>query len=731
MKYWVYINDKVDGPYDGEKLVSVPGFTPETLICSEESASNGSQDWVKASSVFEFEQEPQPAAANTETETAEMNASTALLLEKLETLTREISGLHTKLDSMENHIESVETILAKPPAPQAAPAPAPAEQPAPQAQSAATQDETAPLAQPAMQETTDEITDEKIEAEDAMVISSALDSLYNAKLIEEQQQQDENETTFQDLLTPQQAKELGDQQQAADQAENKEQTDGKEALLAALTAPAAAAAATNVLDQLIQEKQAEQAQAAQEQPAEEAAPVANDFALQDEKVVDLTPPADEPAQAPMPTLDDIGAATQAEEPAQEMPAEQAQKAANSDNFQDLVTPMDSDVSNEVEEGDAESEATLQELVPNADNEPNDQLISAEDLRNAFSTKVNDPSQENLVVPESEDEVVPAPEAVPAEETENAEAESAPVNPNELTEVELKAGSTYLISDFVPPAQTGEEKPAEEKPEDDAIAPTVLDKTAEVQDMLAEQQVPTAEQLSQTPSEEIESRSTKRGASFDIKTVPMVAEPAESDRLHVDGLDDVNAQHDVQLTNGKSSGVAKTVITVLVSLALLIILYVLLAFMNLLPKQYNVLAAKEKATPAAQSSEMMLTEVSTEMPMGEEPSTEEMAAAATEGSTMDEMLAEVQQYMLPNGQTLKSYVETVHATISPELITWEITDAVEPDNYSVLVKVPPEDPQSFKTSYRFNYNAANKTLDPTISDAKNLLDGANVQEVVAQ
>ena len=57
----------------------------------------------------------------------------------------------------------------------------------------------------------------------------------------------------------------------------------------------------------------------------------------------------------------------------------------------------------------------------------------------------------------------------------------------------------------------------------------------------------------------------------------------------------------------------------------------------------------------------------------------------------------------------------------DLITWDISTAVDPDNYSVLVKVPPENPQSFKISYRFNYNAVTKALDPTISDAKNLLD----------
>ena len=57
--------------------------------------------------------------------------------------------------------------------------------------------------------------------------------------------------------------------------------------------------------------------------------------------------------------------------------------------------------------------------------------------------------------------------------------------------------------------------------------------------------------------------------------------------------------------------------------------------------------------------------------------------------------------------------------------WSISTAVDPDNYSVMVKVPPENPQSFKISYRFNYNTETKALEPTISDSKNLLQSAGV------
>ena len=94
--------------------------------------------------------------------------------------------------------------------------------------------------------------------------------------------------------------------------------------------------------------------------------------------------------------------------------------------------------------------------------------------------------------------------------------------------------------------------------------------------------------------------------------------------------------------------------------------------------------------------------------------------------MGQVLSDVQNISLSNGFTLKEFVESKHAAISKDLISWEVADAVEPDNYSITVKIPPENPQNFKTVYRFNYNMENGLLEPTISDAKNLLDQAEGQ-----
>ena len=107
MRYWVYINEKVDGPYDENNLVTLEGFTPDTLICSEEVASNGGQEWVKASSVFEFDEipvnEPTPQAAPQQ---PQQNEQTQALLAQLQVLTSGMSSLQSKLDSMQQNLDN-------------------------------------------------------------------------------------------------------------------------------------------------------------------------------------------------------------------------------------------------------------------------------------------------------------------------------------------------------------------------------------------------------------------------------------------------------------------------------------------------------------------------------------------------------------------------------------------------------------------------------------------------
>ena len=165
--------------------------------------------------------------------------------------------------------------------------------------------------------------------------------------------------------------------------------------------------------------------------------------------------------------------------------------------------------------------------------------------------------------------------------------------------------------------------------------------------------------------------------------------------------------------------------ILVTLLLAALIYVMLAFMNLIPAQFNLLADKHQpAQTVTQSAEM--DEMLGNQPQQPAPVTTAQPAP----NPLDTVLNEVKNYRLMNGYTLQQFIEAKHPA-AKNLITWDISTAVDPDNYSILVKVPPENPQSFKISYRFNYNAVSQALDPTISDAKNLLDSANQGTMPAQ
>lgn len=435
------------------------------------------------------------------------------------------------------------------------------------------------------------------------------------------------------------------------------------------------------------------------------------------------------------------------------------------------------------------EVTMQELVPGAklekpDFDPNDpshlpgqsdSLISDKDLKEAFeegpiSSSANQSVEQLFGLADDRESI---PDAQPAQQPQQTDSlqdlptlamgpnpqpqseekkTAVATNPNELTEIELKEGSTYLISDFVPPASSaaieeayarrdGKPLPAEKtktnlKEKDDNIeiqefvsSPKNIDlqpKKEEKQPAAAE---PSKEQSAANNPEATVTVSqiilentikAKRGAALDIKTVPMVPEPAHSDRLQIDGLDDeINAQHDLKSADIQPAGkTARMVVGILITLLLAGVIYGMLGFMELIPAKFNILASKEETAQAEQDAQ--LNEMLGADTTGDSMNNVSAQPQAPAMAQQDVVMKEAQDYMLPNGYSLKQYIEYKHPKMVG-LITWTISNAVDPDTYSVLVKVPPENPQSFKISYRFNYNAVSRTLEPTTSDARNLLD----------
>ena len=862
MRYWVYINDKVDGPYEEDKLVTLQDFTPDTLICAEEISAGGSQEWVKASSIFEFDQvektinQPLPAEEVFNTQTAHneplvsqqiLSADNVnnLLLEKIEVLTREITGLQSKLDDMKNKLDAalLSAQYTQPSSSEDSSYVPPQDNPqhtitltrqnldevneealitnteslvskAEDIVAAANQAEK-PLdmlgpvdlgdKKPSDPSSTEVSLGSK--AEEEVVLRSALDSLYNARTVE--QTQEEKESTFQDLLTPQQAQALA-AQAAANQ--KPEQTDKKptldealetvqkqdEALAAqekekdALINELISEPKEDVLDQVIKERESEEQKGASLSLAETAAAAAAGAAAgfmtaealkqeetksEDEAQAPGFGTVEEAAAEPLPEKQTLDFSDETKEPAlsiapdrtepekleevkpaEQMPADvptQPQPTAQEETNAPHLSVISSEEGNQTpaaaEEQEEKKEETLQELVPGAKTEkPEGVIITEADLNEAFRERNTESEQsvEQLFgvagKAESQEEKkqdLPQEEPKLPQFSDQTTDKPLPMgNPNDLTEIELKEGSTYLISDFVPPAQaSGNTIPEElakatEGIKETAAAEKTSDEqkteTADIQEMVSSvsQTEKPLEKETDAPQDVTVSQiilentiKTKRGATLDIKTVPMVPEPAQSERLNLEGLDDdLNTQHDIKSADAKPAAkMTKVVVGSLVAIVLAALIYTMLAFMNLIPPQFNLLSSNQAAQAAEQDAQLeeMLGTTESTTPVPTADNNTMMPAAA---NPMEATLQEVKNYPLLNGYTLEQFIVAKHPA-AKDLITWDISTAVDPDNYSILVKVPPENPQSFKISYRFNYNTVTKALDPTISDAKNLLD----------
>lgn len=804
MRYWVYINDKVDGPFEEDKLAGLDGFTPETLICSEETEAGANQEWVKASSIFEFDevpaqepetmrragtffaipemqqQTPQPrqepqSSAQTAQPAAVDTSVLQLLIDKIDHLTREFEGLKNKVDAA----------MAASAAQAAAPSPVP--------QTAAPAEEAHPADAPVVEEglitnteslvnhaeklvaqagedtkSVDFLNEIQIDAQktenitekagEEVVLRSALDSLYSSTPAE--QTEEEKEATFQDLLSPAAAVAAGagvaalaasaakqDAEPAQDNQEPQPQPltpQQREQVINEITAPAAQ---NDAVLAAIEEAQKETQNAAEQAPQQTqpavAEPQQTPVSVQNEgEKQSLNLEGDAP-QLTISNLEIEGMQTHI--PMQTDPAILPDAANNSPVAEAVLTAMDPQPA---EEQAKETTETVQELVPGKKIEPeqkDDNLISQQDLDEAFTERT---PTEDFPLPEANAQSLPQAQ----EEPQTPQEEPAPQsfsNPNDMTEVELKEGATYLISDFIPPAQAntsrnaaisqaaaqeaagmlpGSHEAAKAEKEGKYSAPEAVVTTEAVEEIVPHKK----DEADLTMSKVILENTirTKRGATMDIKTVPMVQDPMESDRLDLSDSDlDINAQHDLKAADLQPSekNTTKIVLGSLVTLVIIGLIYFMLAYLEILPENINFLKSKPAATqtlPSDNSMDEMLNPAPAlpAQPAAQEPFGAPVNASETESqpSAEEMILSEVQNYPMVNGQTLQQLINSRHPA-AQAAITWDITTAVEPDNYSVLVRVPPENPQSFKISYRFNYNTVSKTLDPTISDSKNLLE----------
>lgn len=54
MKYWMFQNNQVRGPYDADDISQVPGFSGDALVCSDGRKGTSMGDWQRASMVPEL-----------------------------------------------------------------------------------------------------------------------------------------------------------------------------------------------------------------------------------------------------------------------------------------------------------------------------------------------------------------------------------------------------------------------------------------------------------------------------------------------------------------------------------------------------------------------------------------------------------------------------------------------------------------------------------------------------
>lgn len=66
MKYWAYVNNEILGPFEKEKLLELPSFSPALLVCPQTPVGEKTEDWKEASTYPELSAlaggQPAPAA---------------------------------------------------------------------------------------------------------------------------------------------------------------------------------------------------------------------------------------------------------------------------------------------------------------------------------------------------------------------------------------------------------------------------------------------------------------------------------------------------------------------------------------------------------------------------------------------------------------------------------------------------------------------------------------------
>ncbi|WP_428897728.1 hypothetical protein Dip518_001520 [Parelusimicrobium proximum] len=319
------------------------------------------------------------------------------------------------------------------------------------------------------------------------------------------------------------------------------------------------------------------------------------------------------------------------------------------------------------------------------------------------------------------------------------------NLSSVPEVNLN-DATSLISDFIPPSDlpAGDSDKKEDLRSSDILAQTPAKQTQKAVDPLAAQYAAAISESEQQPK-------VKRVKSAEIKTDPLIAGGVTVDggftedlsMSKIEGIDQFGTMEEDEDFEPESKGKFKKVLLAIVVIVLCAGVYFAGVFMGVIPDHLGVRGDFPPAAPSAPSQpagdlynlseneELAHARAAESLPL---TLSTEVAVANTPGEVLplpgdspssqaasfnpDSVIAMTKSYRLPSGTTLENLIISQHNEVK-DFIEWTAIETT-PDNFSVTAKVPPGANTPIRMVYRFNYNTANNTLTPTTSDSRNLL-----------
>ena len=756
MKYWVYINEEVlPQPYEAGELYTIKGFDGQTLICPEDVPEGEEQQWYTADELInysasrpknlaeavaavseqdggeipveqeqpqaeelpqtqeepsymptdeqevydateDYNPEPLPDSYGKEYTSASVqdNALNTILLEKIELLLSQVSGLkeniialNEKTSELAQKVEKVETGKNNAPIVKDY-----------AALKAFKNQTSAPLNEneiPEEQLSVEESDEEKmpiITADPEDILESALENTMRLKAVSDVVAPVALDLTSKETI---QIKEDEDPKPAEENPEEKpeEKTEEKP-------------------EDPVQEEKPE---VKQETPTQEA--VEQEPAVQQETISEEEPAQEEPAQEEenLPAQEDFESVkiapvgTEEEEEilktfAQEKEDEQKEEAIKEEEVaaleqsvgvESIAEPIQ-ETSEEpaFEQIEAPAEQQAAEEFPAEEQQQEEEPVPADNQEQYF-----EPSQEEQQAPVEEDALAalttPPNAAEPSQETSEVDAvddKFLKTFSSSIDEISLDQ-PTSIISDYVPPAVTS----------DSPLYDEDADSKPKVQGM---------EDLKNQSVVQEDVRQVKRIKPAAIKTVPMVASGnpigIEENPTNIE-----EAVTELKQTSTFVKGIKAFALIAVLLFVVLGFVYVL-AFMGIIPNKYSpihnildkITGPKVEETPDLQET--------TPVPVSANEANETDDTAADS----DDVINAVKNYAFADGSTLETKINALHGE-DPDNIQWTAEPSVNPPYYQVVITLPPNR-EGYNVTYRFNYDTENKELIPTTSESNNIM-----------